>query len=185
MATQRVFWLPQRTSINDLVVLEEPVPEPLQNEVLIKVRSVSLNYRDAAIATSQYHFPVKDNVVPGSAIAGDVVAVGNKVDDFVKGNKVIAAFDIATLAGPILNCGHGLGGPVDSGLREYIALPSSVLVKAPQATSLTYPQLAALVCTGTAAWNALYGNLPLLPGQTVVFLGRRFPENSSTQAKLQ
>jgi NADPH:quinone reductase-like Zn-dependent oxidoreductase len=29
------------------------------------------------------------------------------------------------------------------------------------------------VCTGTTAWNALYGNNPLKPGQTVLFLGEK------------
>lgn len=35
--------------------------------------------------------------------------------------------------------------------------------------------MAALVCTGVTAWNALYGNIPLKPGQTVLFQGMLYP----------
>ncbi|GAP88930.2 putative alcohol dehydrogenase [Rosellinia necatrix] len=169
--TIRVFRLPKRTSVHDLVETQEPIPEPLPHEVLIKIRSVALNYRDLAIATGTYPFPVKDSVVPCSDISGDVVRAGANVDGFAPGDKVIASFDQQTLYGPIKSWTHGLGGPIDGGLREYIALPGANLVKVPASTSLSYAQLAAIVCTGTTAWNALYGNVPLKPGQTVLFLG--------------
>ena len=31
--------------------------------------------------------------------------------------------------------------------------------------------MASLICTGVTAWNALYGNIPLKPGQIVLFQG--------------
>ncbi|KAK1543976.1 hypothetical protein CPAR01_04609 [Colletotrichum paranaense] len=171
MATQQVFRLPQRTSVNDLVVGTEPIPEPSSNEVLVRIRSVALNFRDFAVATGQYPFPVKDNVVPGSDLSGDVVKVGSHVDDFAHGDKVISSFDLSTLYGAMKDWNHSLGGCVDGALREYIVLPSSALVKVPKETKLSYSQLSALVCTGTTAWNSLYGNIALKPGQTVLFLG--------------
>ncbi|KAK6215905.1 hypothetical protein LQW54_004085 [Pestalotiopsis sp. IQ-011] len=131
MPTQKVLRLPQRKSIHDFVIVEEPVPEPLGDQVAAK-----------------YPFSVKDNVAPGSDIAGDIVA------------PLIRRRSPAK----ILNWNGGLGGPIDGGLREYIALSTSALVKVPAASKLSYAQLAALVCTGTTAWNALYGNRPLLPG---------------------
>lgn len=170
MATQQVFRLPKRTSINDLTVSQEPIPEPGPHEILIRIRSIALNYRDFGIATSQYPFPVKDNVIPCSDLAGDVAGIGDRTEGFEIGDKVLAAFNPATLTGPIKNWQHGLGGPKDGVLRQFIVLPSSALVKVPQ-TTLSYSQLSSLVCTGTTAWNALYGNVPLKPGQTVLFLG--------------
>jgi NADPH:quinone reductase-like Zn-dependent oxidoreductase len=175
MATQRVFRLPQRTSIQDLAVGTEPVPEPSPNEVLIRIRSVALNFRDFAVATGKYPFPVKDNVVPCSDLAGDVVKVGNHVDDFAEGDRVIAAFDLSTLYGPMNDWDHSLGGMFDGALREFIVLPSSALVRIPAEAKLGYSQLSALVCTGSTAWNSLYGNVALKPGQTVLFLGRFLP----------
>ncbi|KAB2103629.1 hypothetical protein AG0111_0g8355 [Alternaria gaisen] len=171
MTTQRVFRLPQRTSILDLQVNEEKVPEPASQEVLIRIKGIALNFRDFAVATGKYPFPVKDNVVPCSDLSGEVVRVGNQVDDFAEGDRVIASFDLKTLYGAMPDWHHSLGGCYDGVLREYIALPSSALVKVPLTSGLSFAQLSALVCTGTTAWNALYGNNPLKPGQTVLFLG--------------
>ncbi|RYN73581.1 hypothetical protein AA0117_g7525 [Alternaria alternata] len=171
MTTQRVFRLPQRTSILDLQVNEEKVPEPASQEVLIRIKGIALNFRDFAVATGKYPFPVKDNVVPCSDLSGEVVRVGNQVDDFAAGDRVIASFDLKTLYGAMPDWHHSLGGCYDGVLREYIALPSSALVKVPSTSGLSFAQLSALVCTGTTAWNALYGNNPLKPGQTVLFLG--------------
>lgn len=185
MATQRVFRLAQRTSIQDLVSGTEPVPEPSPNEVLIRVRSVALNFRDFAVATGKYPFPVKDNVIPGSDLAGDVVKVGNHVDDFAEGDKVISAFDLSTLYGPIKDWNHSLGGMVDGALREFIVLPSSALVKIPKESKLSYSQLSALVCTGATAWNSLYGNVALKPGQTVLFLGKSIPARALSNKRFE
>ncbi|OAL47018.1 NAD(P)-binding protein [Pyrenochaeta sp. DS3sAY3a] len=171
MTKQQVFRLPQRNSIQDLQVFQEDIPIPTSNEVLIKVNSVALNFRDFAVATGKYPFPVKDNVIPGSDLSGMVVSVGSHVDDFAEGDRVIASFDLKTLYGAMSDWHHSLGGCYDGVLREYIALPSSALVKIPTTTELSFAQLSALVCTGTTAWNALYGNNPLKPGQTVLLLG--------------
>jgi NADPH:quinone reductase-like Zn-dependent oxidoreductase len=173
MTTQRVFRLPQRTSIQDLQVNEEKVPEPASQEVLIRIKSIALNFRDFAVATGKYPFPVKDNVVPCSDLSGEVIRVGDQVEDFAEGDKVIASFDLKTLYGAMPDWHHSLGGCYDGVLREYIALPSSALVKVPLTSGLSFAQLSALVCTGTTAWNALYGNNPLKPGQTVLFLGEK------------
>lgn len=134
MTTQQVFRLPRRTSINDLVVEKEPIPEPSSNEVLVRIHSVALNFRDFAVATGQYPFPVKDNVVPGSDLSGDVVKVGSHVDDFAHGDKVISSFDLSTFYGAMKDWNHSLGGCVDGALREYIVVPSSALVKVPKET---------------------------------------------------
>ncbi|KAM0553143.1 hypothetical protein ACHAPJ_007430 [Fusarium lateritium] len=170
MSSQTVYRLNKRTSFDDLVALKEPIPEPGAYEVLIKIRSVSLNYRDVGVATSTYPFTVKDNVVPCSDLAGDVAGLGANVEGFSIGDKVIAAFDLKTLYGPVKDWNHGLGGPKDGVLRQYITLPSSALVSVGE-TRLSYPQLSSLVVTATTAWNSLFGNIPIKPGQTVLFLG--------------
>ncbi|KAF6819458.1 zinc-containing alcohol [Colletotrichum musicola] len=168
---QQVFRLPQRTSPHDLQVENEPIPEPSSQEVLIHIRSVALNFRDLAVAVGKYPFPVKDGVTPCSDLAGDVVKIGTNVEGFAEGDKVISAFDLNTPYGPIKDWLHSLGGMIDGALREYIVLPASALIRIPSDTHLSYSQLAALVCTGATAWNVLYGNVALKPGQTVLFLG--------------
>ncbi|OWZ12333.1 NAD(P)-binding Rossmann-fold containing protein [Phytophthora megakarya] len=171
MSSHVAFRHGERTSHHNLRVVSEPKPTITPNEVLVQIRGVALNFRDVAVADSTYPFPVKDSVVPCSDGAGVVVEVGSAVGDFKLGDKVITNFDVTNLYGPQLDWVHSLGGALDGVLRQYVALPAHVLTKMPEDSSLSFVQMASLVCTGVTAWNALYGNLPLKPGQTVLFLG--------------
>ena len=101
--------------------------------------------------------------------AGEIVDIGDQVIGFKRGDRVISNFDPTHLYGPSRSWSHSLGGPVDGMLTQYKALPYFGLVKIPD--HLSYEQAASLVCTGTTTWNALHGNKPLLPGQTVLLQG--------------
>ena len=101
-----------RNSIHNLKAFKEEIPTPAKHEVLIKVHSVSLNYRDIGVATSGYPFPVKDNVIPCSDAAGVVVAVGEGVKNLSKGDRVISTFDPTNLYGQQMDWQNGHGGPV-------------------------------------------------------------------------
>ncbi|KAK4507698.1 hypothetical protein PRZ48_001433 [Zasmidium cellare] len=171
MSTHTVFRLTHRNGFDGLEASNETVPEIDRHELLIKVRSVALNFRDIAIATSQYPFPVKDNVTPCSDAMGEVVEVGSSVPGFEKGDPVVVAFDPTALYGTIDNWDNGHGGPVDGVLKQYLQVSYQGVVKIPKNSSLKDEQWAALVCTGATAWNGLYGNIPLRPGQTVLFQG--------------
>ncbi|KAK4497240.1 hypothetical protein PRZ48_011690 [Zasmidium cellare] len=172
MSTQRVFRLPSKGAGYEAIQeFTEPIPQAQPHEVVIKIHATTLNYRDLAIAKGFYPFPVKDQAVPLSDISGTIHALGPNVTTFSLNDRVIANFDISNTFGPQKDWLHGLGGPIDGALQEYIALPASAIIKIPSTTKLTHPQLAALVCTGTTAWNTLYGAAPLKPGQTVLFLG--------------
>ncbi|CAF4577466.1 unnamed protein product [Rotaria sp. Silwood2] len=126
---------------------QEDIPTINQHEVLIKIHAVSLNYRDLLIINNKYPFSLKDNIVPCSDGAGEIVEVGDQVIGFKKGDRVISNFDPTHLYGPSQSC----------------------LIKIPD--HLSYEQAASLVCTGTTTWNALHGNNRLLPGQTVLLQG--------------
>ncbi|RAK81720.1 zinc-dependent alcohol dehydrogenase family protein [Aspergillus fijiensis CBS 313.89] len=172
MPSQRVIRINgPRNSVENLKEFQESVPEPTKYEVLVKVHGVSLNYRDIGVATSLYPFPVKDNVVPCSDTAGVVVKVGEGVKNVTVGDHVIGTFDITNLFGPQLNWENGQGGPIDGVLREYVCIPAASAVQVPKESALSFCEWSTLVCTGVTAWNALYGNIPLRPGQTVLFQG--------------
>ncbi|KAJ5326782.1 putative zinc-type alcohol dehydrogenase-like protein [Penicillium brevicompactum] len=171
MATQTVFRFPTRTAVEDIVSAQEEIPSLSKHEVLIKVRAVSLNSRDIQIATSKYPTFVKDNPIPCSDAAGDIVAVGDEVRGLANGDRVVVSFDIAHQYGPQKDFITTQGGGVDGVLAQYIARPASSVVKVPASAPQSYSELATLVCTGVTSWNALYGNLPLKPGQTVLVQG--------------
>lgn len=173
MPQHTVFRFPTRTAFEDLAFFQEDIPVPLSHEVLIKVRAVALNSRDCQIATSTYPFTPKDRVVPGSDAAGDIVEVGDGVHDFAKGDRVVVCFDQTRLYGPAKHVIAGQsGGGVDGMMAEYVVRPAPAVVKIPAGSPQTYSELATLVCTGVTAWNALYGNNPLIPGQVVLVQGK-------------
>lgn len=171
MVSHTVIRLTSQGSCDNLAEFQEPRPSAGKHEVLIQVKSVALNFRDTVIATGEYPFLVKENVVSGSDAAGNIIEIGEGVSGFEKGDKVVVAFEPTTSYGTIKNWENALGGPVDGVMRQYIAVPASAVVKLPKSSTLSYAQWASVVCTGTTAWNALYGNNPLKPGQTVLFQG--------------
>jgi NADPH:quinone reductase-like Zn-dependent oxidoreductase len=171
MPTHSVLRHTTRDSWRSVQQFEEPRPTVGKYEVLVKVRSVALNYRDVAVSTSKYPFAVKDKVVPASDASGDIVEIGEGVTGFAKGDRVVASFDPVTLYGPIKSWDTGMGGSIDGVLREYLPIAAQSVVKIPDSSTLSYAQWASVVCTGVTAWNALYGNMSLKPGQTVLFQG--------------
>lgn len=121
--------------------------------------------------TGLYPFPSKDGVVPGSDGAGEVIAVGKKVNRFKVGAKVVTLFNQGHIGGPPTQKGMstGLGGSFDGTLRQYGVFNEEGLVDMP--TTLPYQEAGSLSCAAVTAWNALYGLRPLLPGQTVLTQG--------------
>jgi NADPH:quinone reductase-like Zn-dependent oxidoreductase len=149
----------------------EPIPVIDKHEVLIKVRSVALNYRDIAIATSTYPLSVKNNVIPCSDMAGEVVQIGDLTEGFTIRDKLIAPINLSLLYGPCKDVSATSGGPKDGVTREFIALPAHAIIKLPK-PSHSFSDWAAVIPTGSTVWNSFYGNTPLKPGDTVLVLGK-------------
>ncbi|KEY70142.1 hypothetical protein S7711_03376 [Stachybotrys chartarum IBT 7711] len=167
-----VFRLPSQTGIQAIQVHVEPIPSPSPTEVLVRVRSVALNYRDIAICTGAYPLPVTPNVILGSDMAGEVVQVGAKVDDVAVGDKVTTPASFAFQYGLVTEKAHksALGGGTDGVLAEYFVMPAYAVVKLPT-THLGWEHWAALIAAGGTAWNAFYDGPSLRLGQTVLVLG--------------
>ncbi|KAK6591932.1 hypothetical protein H4I95_12005 [Botrytis cinerea] len=93
MSYQKVFRLASQGSQHNIQSHSEPIPTIDAHEILVKIRGLALNYRDWAITNGTYPFPVKDNVIPCSDAAGEVVKVGSRVDNLKIGDRVIAGYD--------------------------------------------------------------------------------------------
>lgn len=63
-----------------LVDISEPNPGPEQ--ILVRTKAVSLNYRDKLMIEDKYLRPVLFPLVPGSDMADEAVAVGSGVSCF-------------------------------------------------------------------------------------------------------
>lgn len=170
--TQAVYHLTKIEDYKSIKCFQEPIPKIENNEILVKIRAVTLNYRDIVIANGQYPASVAERVIPGSDAAGDVVQVGSKVTGFKVGDKVVNTFDPNNLYGTEETNDSALGACVDGVMCQYRVFTSTEVLKLPEDTHLSYEEAASLVCAGVTAWNCLYGGgKPFIAGQTVLFLG--------------
>src|ERR1700721_1367271 len=71
-----------------LVDISEPKPGP--DQILVRTKAVSLNYRDKLMMEDKYLHPVVYPLVPGSDLAGEVVAVGPGVFRFKGGDQGVS-----------------------------------------------------------------------------------------------
>lgn len=151
------------TGIDGLRRAERDRPEPASNQVLVRMRAASLNFRDLAIVRGKYiGGPVLNDTIPLSDGSGEVAAVGPGVKNFAAGDRVVASF---TQGDPPA----ALGSPLDGVLAEYALFDPKGLLRVPD--HLSYEEAATLPCAGVTAWNALFYGRPLRPGDTVVTLG--------------
>src|ERR1700726_38302 len=76
----RVYELQQPNGLDSWSLAKRPIPKPKRGRVLVKIRAVSLNYRDILIATGRYgSAPLPAALIPLSDGAGEVVEVGSDV----------------------------------------------------------------------------------------------------------
>ena len=89
----RAYQLPKGgAGIDALAIVDRPMPKPLYRQVLVKVAACSLNFRDLIIVRGRYRMPVRDNVIPLSDGAGEVVEIGPGVLRVKAGDKVAGCF---------------------------------------------------------------------------------------------
>ncbi len=158
--------------VETLSLEEAPRPEPAAGQVAVRVKAVSLNYRDLVIAKSFYGKGVKQpRLVPCSDGAGEVVAVGDGVDGVKVRDRVAGLFFPRWLQGPPTLEAHqaGLGGELDGVLSEEVVLPEEAVIPLP--AGLSFDEAACLPCAALTAWHALFERVPLKPGQTVLTMG--------------
>ena len=170
--TQRQYQLHRDSDGNPaLKLVDAPVRQPGDHEVLVKVHAVSLNRRDIYMRMGKYPGPVAANLVPLSDGAGEVVAVGSKVTRLKKGDRVASIFFQTWLSGDPKpqDMGSALGGAINGMLSQYVTLSEDGWVKIPK--HLSYEEAATLPCAGVTAWNSLVTRGHAKPGDYVLLQG--------------
>lgn len=152
--------------------VELPRPEIGPGEVLMRVRAVSLNYRDLIVARGLYRGMVKPDCIPVSDGAGEIEAVASDVCGIQVGDRVVAAYSQGWIDGPPQEHYRmsALGGPIDGMLSEYVVLKAKGVVRLPD--TLSFEEAATLPCAAVTAWHALMAApFPPTPGSSVLTLG--------------
>ena len=168
----RAYQLPKGgAGIDALVKVERPNPEPAYRQVVVKVNACSLNFRDLGIVRGTYRMPVRENLIPLSDGAGEVIEVGPGVARVKIGDRVAGCFFQRWAGGEAPSDVHAsaLGGGIDGMLAEYVVLEEDGVVKIPAHLSLE--EGATLPCAGVTVWNAMMEHAKLVAGQTVLLQG--------------
>jgi len=160
----------QGKSHHDFVIQNAPLLEPKASEVTIKIHAVSLQFRDLSVSKGNYPGQ-KENVIPCSDGAGEIVALGEEVKGWKIGDRVCPNFNLDHIHGDVTEAikNTGLGGQIDGVLRDHINVPAHSLVRIP--SYLTYEEASTLPCAALTAYNALHGPVPLKGGDSVLVLG--------------
>ncbi|MFD5829853.1 NAD(P)-dependent alcohol dehydrogenase [Lentzea sp. NPDC060358] len=154
------------TSADALRLREVPEPEPGPGEVRVRVHAVSINGRDQMVLSGPFGRIPGRELVPLSDVAGVVDATGDGVDLAVGTAVTNLHWQDAPVPEPPL----GLGALDAPGvLSTHVVLPVNQVVRAP--AHLGHVESATLPVAGVTAWNALFGDHPVVPGQKVASLG--------------
>ena len=165
----RAYELQPRDGFDALTLVERPSPALRPTDVRVRVRAVSLNFRDLTIAKGARKR--KAPVVPVSDGAGEVIEVGAAVTRYKTGDRVAGAFFPNWLDGGMTEAAHAaaLGGSHDGMLAEEVVLPETAWVRMP--ARLSFDAAATLPCAGVTAYHALFEGAQLRPGDVVVLQG--------------
>lgn len=126
------------------------VPAPGKGEVRVDVKACAINFPDTLIIRDLYQFKPERPFSPGGEIAGVVEAIGEGVEGFAVGDKVLA----------------GIG---NGGLAEKVCVSTGRLFKIPE--GIAYEKAASLLMTYGTTIHGLKDRGHIKAGDTVLVLG--------------
>jgi NADPH2:quinone reductase len=143
----RAWWTVPGPDGGVLELRQVPIPSPGPAQVLIRVRAAGVNRGELiGRAALRHDNPQAQPAPSGNEFAGDIVALGEGVQDWTVGARVM---------------GRGVGGHAD-----YIVVPTRTLWRMPEA--LPFPAAAALPNVVVTAHDALVTNAALTAGEAVL-----------------
>ncbi len=152
-----------------LVELEKPKPGP--GEILIKMKAVSLNYRDLLVVQGHYDPRQKLPLIPCSDGAGIVEEIGPGVERFKVGDRVTSLFFQKWWSGEPTRekLRSTLGSPHNGTLTQWMVLDQEGAIKIPE--HLDFIEASTLPCAALTAWSALVELAKIRPGEFVLLQG--------------
>lgn len=165
----RAYEIQPREGFEAVTLVDRPAPSLGPTDVRVRVRAVSLNYRDLTIVRGA--MKRKAPVIPTSDGAGEAIEVGANATRHKVGDRVAGSFFPRWIDGAMSEAAHSaaLGGSCDGMLAEEVVLPETAWVKMP--ARLSFEAAATLPCAGVTAYHALFEAAHLRPGDTVVVQG--------------
>jgi len=133
-----------------LTLDEVETPTPGKGEVLVAVKACAINYPDGLIIRDMYQFKPQRPFSPGGEISGVIEALGEGVEGFKVGDRVLA----------------GIG---NGGLAEKIVVPAGRMFAVPD--GVPFEKAASLLMTYGTTIHGLKDRGHIKAGDTVLILG--------------
>jgi NADPH:quinone reductase-like Zn-dependent oxidoreductase len=136
----------------ELVFSDVPAPSIARDEILVKVKSTTVNHVDIvkAFGTIRQIFPIDLPWIPGHEFSGVVEKIGSEVSGYAPGDAVLGV--------------SGMGA-----YAEFLAINPATITKKP--TNLSFEEAASVPVACETAWQALFTHGHLEKGQTVLIHG--------------
>jgi NADPH:quinone reductase-like Zn-dependent oxidoreductase len=151
----RAIVLEQAGNIENLKLTDIPKPGIQNDEVLIKVKAISINPVDikTRIGKSLYNELKSKNaaIILGWDVSGVIEETGKVVTEFKKGDEVFGMVNFP---------GHG------KAYAEYVAAPASHLALKP--SNISHEEAAAATLAALTAWQAIVTHAKVSKGQKIV-----------------
>lgn len=149
-STMRFVDLPSFGGPEVMTFSNGPLPSPKAGELLVKVQAAGINRPDVAQRQGNYPAPKDASPVLGLEVAGEVVALGEGVNDFRIGDRV---------------CALANGG----GYAEYCVVPAGQALPFPKGYDAV--KAAAVPETFFTVWANLFQMAGLTEGESVLIHG--------------
>ncbi|MFN6936429.1 MAG: NADPH:quinone oxidoreductase family protein [Tsuneonella sp.] len=133
-----------------LTLDEVDVPVPGPGQVLVAVKACAINYPDGLIVRDLYQFKPERPFSPGGEIAGVIEAIGEGVEGWQVGDRVLA----------------GIG---NGGLAEKVCVAAARMFKVPEGVS--FEKAASLMMTYGTTIHGLKDRGHIKPGDVMLVLG--------------
>ena len=150
----KAFVLQEPGAPENLQLQEIERPRPKPNEVLVKVKAISINPVDTKTRDGKaFYGTIKGDqpVIVGWDISGEVVGIGEEVEYFKVGDEVFGMVNFP---------GHG------KAYAEFVAAPEAHLAHKP--ANISHQEAAAATLAALTAWQVLVQQANIQPGQRVL-----------------
>lgn len=154
--------------------VDRPAPDLRASEVIVAVRACGLNHLDLWVRKGApgHTFPLP--LIPGSDVAGVVLALGQDAANLKVGDEVVVAPGVscgscaACLSGADHRCRQYaiLGEHRDGGCAEQIVVPRANVL--PKPAGLSFDEAACIGIPFLTAWHMLVDRAQLRHGETVL-----------------
>ncbi|SAL34584.1 alcohol dehydrogenase [Caballeronia sordidicola] len=161
-STMKALVLNEHGDLDQLhVVSDKPVPKATSGHVVIRVRASSFNYHDVFTVKGMPGIKVPFPVVIGLDMAGDIAEVGEGVEGWKPGDRV--------LVNPLYPEKGLMGEMLDGGMAQYCLVSVAQLIPLPDAVS--YDAASALPVAYGTAHRMLVTHRTVKAGDRVLILG--------------